>query len=176
MHTFDSQVPRRSAPQPSHASTWIVRLVAAALLVVAYFTAWQSVRTGWSHSVVYPALSALAMSSDTHRVVASAQRVVVVRTKASGGTTRFAVKPPAGVKFLLPALFIVLITPLRPYWLYFATGHIVLSAVTVGGGAILILVPGDADLFLAFVQSYLVDAYSLIVPVIVYVRNRLPHA
>ena len=176
MPTVDSQVSRRSAPQPSHASTWIVRLVAATLLVVAYFTAWQSVRTGWSDSVVYPALSALAASSDTHRVVASAQRVVVVRKQASGGTARFAVAPPAGIKFLLPALFIVLITPLRPYWLYFATGHMVLSAIAVCGGAILILMPGGADLFLVFVQSYLVDAYSLIVPVIVYVRNRLPHA
>jgi hypothetical protein len=179
MHTVDSQVSRRSAPQPSLASTWIVRLVAATLLVVAYFTAWQSVRTGWSASVAYPVLSGVAKTSEEHHVSASGRNVVVIRTvefvetTQPAETTRSSVASPPGVKFLLPAIFLLLVAPFRPLWLYFGVGHLALSTMAVGSGVVLILSPPVGDPLLTFVQSYLVDVYSLTVPILAYARHRI---
>jgi hypothetical protein len=154
---------------------WLLRITLAALLVIAYFTVWEAVRNGWGQSVVYPVLSRVAHISDSHRASPSGRQVSIIRTLDAGGETRFSVLPPAGVKFLLPAIFLVLVAPTRPAWAYFGAGHLLLSAVAIGGGAALIIVPQFGEPFLAFVQSYLVDVYSLTVPILVYARHRSRH-
>jgi len=66
----------------------------------------------------------------------------------------------------------VLVAPGRPDWLSFGAGHVGLSALAVGGGAVMIGAPGVGAPIVTFVQAYLVDAYSLAVPALVYVRHR----
>jgi hypothetical protein len=71
---------------------------------------------------------------------------------------------PAGVRFLLPALILILAAPRRPYWLAFWAGHLLVSAfITLNWWFALQGV--GAGVYLAdFANGYLVMVYSLVAP------------
>jgi hypothetical protein len=78
---------------------------------------------------------------------------------------------PAGVKFLLPAGFLILVAPKRPRLRSFFAGHLLLGALGLGllAGGVAGL-PGGLGLS-RFVQTYGVDTYSLAVPVLIFTRS-----
>ncbi|PSQ96724.1 MAG: hypothetical protein BRD55_05465 [Bacteroidetes bacterium SW_9_63_38] len=133
----------------------------------AYLYAWTPLRTEWTRGTAAlfdraasPELT-VTTSPPTHHIRIRADEARVLKYVA-----------PAGVKFLLPGLFLVLLAPARPRLGLFLTGHLALGALAAGVGiAGLTGLPGGIELA-AFVRSYGVDAYGLAVPVLVFVRSR----
>jgi hypothetical protein len=154
--------------QPSADSSWALRLVVMTLLVVSYFTLWQPARNGWGPRLVYPTLSEIAKNRADVSVSVTG-RVVRISPVQTGTKSRsYTLAPPAGVRFLLPALFILAIAPRR--WGWFFAGHILLSVVITcafagfaeGSPALGYLGRG--------IQAYVVDAYSLGYPILMYIK------
>lgn len=154
---------------PDALPSWIHRLVLGGLLLTAYLSAWTPARTAWTeHSAALLTRATPAETTVSPRL--SAHRIRLSST--DGPSTRYTA--PAGVKFLLPALFLLLIAPTRPRLAVFFAGHLLLGALALG-----LLTAGTAGLpaglgLARFVQTYGVDAYSLAVPVFVFTRrNRM---
>jgi hypothetical protein len=68
---------------------------------------------------------------------------------------------PAGVRFLLPALILVLAAPRRPYWLAFWAGHLLVSAFITLSWWFALQGVGAGVYVAGFTDTYLLDAYSL---------------
>jgi hypothetical protein len=148
-------------------AAWLHRSLLAGLLLATYLFAWTPARTAWTHGTaalfehVLPAAHAVSAR-------ASAHTVRIQHSNDTGITYR----APAGIKFLLPGLFLVLIAPVRPRLFLFLGGHLGLGLLTM----ILILAaargcPGGLAVA-RFLQSYGLDTYSLAVPVLLMVRSR----
>jgi hypothetical protein len=103
-------------------------------------------------------------------VSARLENHIVVLRSANDGS--FSYTAPAGVKFLLPGLFLLFIAPTRPFLGAFFAGHLALGGLTLGlATAAFAGLPGGLGLA-GFVQSYGVDAFGLAVPVLVWGRTR----
>jgi hypothetical protein len=151
----------------SRMASWLRRSVLAGLLLAAYLYAWTPLRTEWTRGTA----ALLERAAPTTMTVAGrpAAHLVKVRT-AEAHVLKYVA--PAGVKFLLPGLFLVVAVPGRPRLAAFFGGHLALGALAAGlGAAGLAGLPGGVALS-SFVQGYGVDAYSLIVPVLLFVRRR----
>jgi hypothetical protein len=145
-------------------ASWAHRTVLAGLLLAAYLLAWTPARTAWTRAAEI-LLDGSAPASARVSARPAAHTVHLQPANAGGITYR----APAGVKFLLPGLFLILIAPTRPWLGIFFAGHLAL-----GGLALVILsvaaagsLPGGPTLA-RFVQAYGVDAYSLAVPVLLF--------
>jgi hypothetical protein len=148
-------------------ASWAHRTVLAGLLLTAYLVAWTPARTTWTRT----AASVLNAPAPAETTVSSHPGGHVVRVQSEAGSA-FSYTVPAGVKFLLPGLFLVLIAPTRPLLGAFFAGHLVLGGLTlVLAAAAFAGLPGGFDLA-DFVQTYGVDAYSLAVPVLTFARHR----
>lgn len=148
-------------------ASWAHRTILAGLLLTVYLVAWTPARTTWTRAAA-GTLEAVA-STKTH--VSPRLRAHVVRVQPDAGPA-FSYTAPAGVKFLLPGLFLVLIAPSRPLLGTFFAGHLALGGLTLGlAAAALTGLPGGVGLT-RFVQSYGVDAYSLAVPVLTLVQHQ----
>lgn len=171
---------------------WTLRAVVLPLLLLAYVNLWQPVRAHWGPEVAFPLLQAVTTDDDTSSASVRGRSVIVQFAAATGqagtgaastgnagtgeagtGASGLSPKnlklpPPAGIQFLLPALFIAGLLPHRPTWAFFFLGHIALSGVVVltcaGGLAGLPLMPWIAG----FTQEYLIDIYSLMVPILLF--------
>lgn len=151
---------------PRTVSAWIHRMVLVGLLVVAYELAWSPTRSVWISHGAAPLLERVLDVTDQQRAmtVRSTARTLYIETT---GEMIFRYTAPAGIKFLLPGLFLLIIAPRHPRIGVFFAGHLVLGLLT------LLLLSGEtagmtgnaqiAD----FIQSYGVDAYSLTVPIFV---------
>jgi hypothetical protein len=149
-------------------SSWLHRAGLGGLLLATYLWAWTPARTAWTAHAAAPVLTRVA---DAEAAVTARPAAHTVRVQLSDDD-RFRYRAPAGVKFLLPGLFLVVIAPARPrLWAFFG-GHLALGALVLGLAATgLAGLPGGVALA-RFVQTYGVDAYSLAVPTLVYVRRR----
>ncbi|WP_143815418.1 hypothetical protein [Longibacter salinarum] len=141
------------------------------LIVVSYFALWQPVRNGWGNRVVYPVLSEIAEAYPGATVKTSGRGVRVTRKSVEGPLNSIVTRPPAGVKFLLPALFVVGIAPDRPWWLGFFAGHILLAVLVALSLAGFIVGLTFFGYFGHGVQLYALDAYSLGFPIFAYVKR-----
>ena len=148
-------------------ASWVHRTVLAGLLLAAYLFAWTPARTAWTRA----AAGALEVVASTETHVSPRLRAHVVRVQPKTGTV-FSYTTPAGVKFLLAGLFLVLMVPSRPLLGAFFAGHLALGGLTLGLiAAAFAGLPGGFGLA-GFVQSYGIDTYSLAVPVLVWGRTR----
>jgi hypothetical protein len=149
-------------------TAWLHRAALAGLLLAAYLWAWTPARTAWVEHGAAPLLTLAAGPESTVTARPAAHTVRV--TPTDGDATTYTA--PAGVKFLLPGLFLVVISPARPrLWAFFG-GHLALGALALGLAATgLTGLPGGVALA-RFVQTYGVDAYSLAVPTIVFARHQ----
>ena len=139
-----------------------LRVLLAGLLLGAYFYAWRPYgRTTAVRSVAVPlcrAATAASAGSWTVRARPGRRRLLL---RSPSGDRSLGWTAPAGVRFLLPALGLVLVAPRRLYWLGLWGGHVVLGTL---GLALLCLgmVAGDGWLVLYdALTQYLVDAFSL---------------
>jgi len=147
-------------------ASWAHRTVLAALLLTAYLVAWTPARTAWTHAAA-TVLDTTAPAT-TNVSVRPAAHIVALRSAKRS----FSYTAPAGVKFLLPGLFLVLIAPSRPPLGSFFAGHLALGGLTLGlSVAALAGLPKGFEL-VGFLQSYGIDTYSLAVPVLVWGRTR----
>jgi hypothetical protein len=147
-------------------ASWAHRTILAGLLLTAYLVAWTPARTTWTRA----AAGALEAVASTETTVSPRLRAHVVRVQPEAGSA-FSYTAPAGVKFLLPGLFLVLIAPTRPLLGAFFAGHLALGGLTLGlATAAFAGLPGGLGLA-DFVQSYGVDAFSLAVPVFILARR-----
>ncbi len=149
--------------------SWLHRIGLAGLLLAAYLWAWTPARTAWTHcsaALLEHAVDAAARNG----TVSGSSGGHVLRLALSDASAKYTA--PAGVKFLLPAGFLILVAPRRPRLGAFFAGHLglgLLALALLGGGAAGL--PGGFGLC-RFVQSYGVDAYSLAVPVLVWAHHR----
>jgi hypothetical protein len=147
--------------------SWTHRTVLAGLLLTAYLFAWTPARTAWTRA----AATVLDVTAPTATEVTARPDAHVVSLQPENKPS-FAYTAPAGVKFLLPGLFLALIVPSRPLLGTFFAGHLALGSLTLGfAAAALAGMPGGLNLAV-FVQTYGVDAYSLAVPVLTFARHR----
>ena len=77
---------------------------------------------------------------------------------------------PAGVRFLLPALFPPVVAPRRPYWLVLWAGHYGLALLSLAALALGLWGVAAGFAVHAVASRYLVDAFGLGVAVIGTVR------
>jgi hypothetical protein len=84
---------------------------------------------------------------------------------------RTSVPAPAGVPFLLPALFLCILAPRRPVWLFFLCGHVGMSGLVVISWAVALPGSGVAIHVAQALGSYGIDAYSLMIPALVWARE-----
>ena len=153
----------------STAANWTLRLALMTLLVISYFMLWQPVRNAWGPILVYPALSEVAKDRAGVNVAVSGRVVNIARVLDEKQRQSYSLPPPAGVKFLLPALFIVAIAPGRWEWGRFFAGHILLSVVIAIAFAGFTAVSPTFGYIGRGIQTYVVDAYSLGYPIFTYV-------
>lgn len=141
------------------------------LVFLFYFLAWRPVRGVIAHKVAAPVLQeAVSIGGGGGKAEARGRRVTIV-VQHGEESERGVYPAPAGVVFLLPALFIAGIAPRRPYWLLFGLGHILLGAVTLSFWFLALAGwPAGAEVA-AFFGRYAVDAYSISVPVLVSVKS-----
>ena len=149
-------------------TAWLHRAVLGGLLLAAYLWAWTPARTAWVEHGAAPLLTLVAGPEST---VTARPAAHTIRIRFSD-EYRFRYRAPGGVKFLLPGLFLLLISPARPYlWVFFG-GHLALGALALGlAAAGTTGLPGGLGLA-GFVQTYGVDTYSLAVPTLVFARHR----
>ena len=139
-----------------------LRAVLTSLLLGLYLYGWSPYgRTAFTRHVAAPALSAAASPDWTVTVRDGGQRLTLSSASRSIGATA-----PAGVRFLLPALGLVLLAPKKLYWLGLWGGHVVLGLLGLG-----FLVMGLWELSVGFAlhdatTTYLLDALSLGVAVL----------
>ena len=145
---------------------WLHRAVLVVLLLAAYLWAWTPARTAWTeHAADLLRHASPAETTVTARPLAHTIRVTPRDAPPSKHTA------PAGIKFLLPGLFLLLLAPTRPRLAVFFAGHLAL-----GGLALALLAAGlngilGGRLLARFAQTYGTDAYSLAVPVFVFVHR-----
>jgi hypothetical protein len=147
-------------------ASWAHRTVLAGLLLVTYLFAWTPARTAWTRTAATvldratPAATKVSARPDAHVISLQPEN-----------EPSFAYTAPAGVKFLLPGLFLLFIAPPRPFLGAFFAGHLALGGLTLGlAAATLAGLPGGLGLA-GFVQSYGVDVFSLGVPVFILTRR-----
>lgn len=143
-----------------------VRLLLMGLLFVGYWTAWRPARAIILNEAAVPVLQWSADHEEQVRPTAGP-----VRLELPSGADR-SMPAPAGVTFLLPALFLVAVFPDRPYWLIFWAGHCLLFVfIMLAWAAALMHTPG-AEPIAGFLQTYGVDIYSMGLPIIWWAAHR----
>lgn len=149
-------------------ASWLHRTVLAGLLLTAYLYAWTPLRTAWIEHGATPLLNA---ATGPHVTVSARPKAHVLALRSATGSAA-SYTAPAGVKFLLPGLFLLVIAPSRPRLGLFFAGHLALGGLALGllaaGGAGF---PGGFPLA-DFVQSYGVDTFGLAVPVLVFAMQQ----
>jgi hypothetical protein len=73
---------------------------------------------------------------------------------------------PVGVLFLLPAMFLLVAFPTRPYWLYLLAYHVVLGLVSFGVFVVGLGWFEPAFQLYLFARTYVAETVSLVVPLL----------
>ncbi len=79
---------------------------------------------------------------------------------------------PVGVLFLLPAMFLLVAFPTRPFWLVLLGYHLVVGAVSLAVFAIGLGWYEPAFRLYLFTRTYLTESVSLVVPLLLYLAAR----
>ena len=162
----------------------LVGLAFAALLFAAYVVALRPARVWSARSVAKPAFEHI----DTPRarslqILQTDDRPEAVFALPSGMTSLAVSErvqqpdvaqwvPPAGILFLLPALFLIAAFPREPYWLYLLGYHLAVGLVSFGVFALGVAYSEAAFDLYRFSRTYLTEAVSLAVPALIWLRAR----
>lgn len=155
---------------PTPFATWVHRGVLVVLLFGAYQLAWTPARSTWITHGAAPLLERTQHLTGQQRAITirPAAKSLYIQTSTE---TIFRYTAPAGIKFLLPGLFLLVIAPRQSWIGLFFGGHLIISILTL-----LLLSADTAGLvgparIADFVQIYGVDAYSLTLPIFVFARR-----
>lgn len=144
----------------------------AVLLLVAYVGVWgDTARIAYVDHIARPVLSAAGAEAPSYTVhLRPAARTLSV-TDASGQPVAQQ-HAPAGVPFLLPALFLVLWAPMRRYWIGLWGAHIALAILGLLALAAGLALHDAAFLIQRFLSAYVVDVVSIGCATLAVVRER----
>ncbi|MEM1056678.1 MAG: hypothetical protein AAGI52_14245 [Bacteroidota bacterium] len=151
-------------------------LVFALLLLVSYVLVIRPVREVVAQYVAYPIFAAVETPrSAQFDVVQPARRAEAVFVLPAGAETddgRVVWAAPAGVIFLLPAMFLLAAFPTRPYWIYLLGYHAVLGIGTIVLFALGIgWIPAAFDVH-QFARTYVSEGVSLTVPLLLFLAGK----
>ena len=152
-------------------SRWVQGSILAVCLFAAYMTVWQPVRTVLLTNVADPVLQQVALGNPGTAVRLNRSAQVLRIQYGPERNDRTSIPAPAGVPFLLPALFLCILAPRRPVWLFFLVGHIGMSGLVVISWTVALQGNGVAIHVAQALGSYGIDAYSLMVPALVWARE-----
>jgi hypothetical protein len=157
------------------------RLAGAALalaLLVGYEVALRPARLWVAEHVAYPLFSAVdTPRARTFEVVRPPGRKDAVLAQPRGPEAAARPTPalwaaPAGVIFLLPAMFLAFVFPARPYWLWLLAYHVALGVTTTAVFALGLGWFDPAFGIYRFARTYLAETVSLTVPLLLYLAGR----
>lgn len=142
------------------------RLGLVLVFCVVFFLLWQPMRQLAAGYVAAPILEMLASTGDTVSEVMVRPKPPAVFLGFPEGREPVTVSVPAGLYFFLPAVFLLLVAPRKPYWfvqLLFVLGLGVLEFLCAAIGVL-----GVQFGFVAheFVARQLVRALSIAIPLI----------
>ena len=144
-------------------TSWFHRGVLLGLLILAYLCVWSPTRTAILTYATGPTLIFVEPEEGALKI---RERAQVIRVRPDSNS-QMPLPAPAGIKFLLAACVLIVISSVRPSLGFFFTGHILLNGLVVVFTATELMgVPGGLTLA-DFVRTYLTDAYSLAIPVVV---------
>jgi hypothetical protein len=146
--------------------SWLQSVVVIGLLVIAYVTVWDPARDALMVTVVHPVLTYSA-PPDSPATIDLREASGTVRIDLGGENPTGRVSPPAGIRFLLPAVFLILVASSRPYWFLFWGGHVFLAVCVLFWWVVAIRGGSVGAHIASFMEAYIVDAYSLVVPLVV---------
>jgi len=145
-----------------------LRVLSCALLFGLYLYVWSPYgRTAVLHHVGAPLLEWVASPAWTVTVAPDAHRLALSPPPSAGtlipssSTQSIGLTAPAGVRFLLPALGLVLLAPGRLYWIGLWGGHVALGGLALGFLALGVAAHPIGFVLHDFTTAYLVDAFSL---------------
>lgn len=151
-------------------------LAFALCLFIGYIGALRPVREMLAQHVAYPIFAAVdtprSAGFDVIQPQRRAEAVFVVPAGAQSDDERVVWAAPAGVIFLLPAMFLIAAFPTRPYWLYLLAYHGVLGMSTVVLFALGIgWLPAAFDVH-QFARTYVSEGVSLTVPLLLFLAGK----
>ena len=161
-----------------------VGLALAALLFAAYVVALRPARVWSASAVARPAFERIdtprARGLQILQTEARPEAVFALPSGMPGAAVAERVQqpdvaqwvPPAGILFLLPALFLIAAFPRDPYWLYLLGYHLAVGLVSFGVFALGVAYSEAAFDLYRFSRTYLTEAVSLAVPALIWLRAR----
>lgn len=151
-------------------------LVLAVCLLAGYLVVLRPVREVVAQQVAYPIFASIHTSrSAQFDVVQPGRRAEAVFVLPRGAETddeRVVWAAPAGVIFLLPAMFLIAAFPTRPYWLYLLVYHLVLGMSTIVLFALGIgWIPAAFEVH-QFARTYVSEGVSLTIPLLLFLAGK----
>lgn len=148
----------------------------ALALLAAYVGVIRPVREAVAQNVAYPIFAAVdtprAQGFDVVQPGRRPEAVFVVPAGTDPEDHPIVWAAPAGVIFLLPAMFLLATFPTRPYWLYHLAYHAVLGLGTIVLYALGIgWIPAAFDVH-QFARTYVSEGVSLTIPLLLYLAGK----
>ena len=155
-----------------HPRLWGVAF--ALLLFVAYVLVLRPARELLAQHVAYPVFASVdtPRSAQFDVVQGRSEAVFVLPAGAETDEERIIWAAPAGVIFLLPAMFLLVAFPTKPYWLYLFGYHLLLGVSTVVFFALGIgWIPAAFDVH-QFARTYVSEGISLTIPLLLFLAGK----
>ena len=146
----------------------------AALLLAAYVVVLRPAREAIAQHIAYPIFAAVDTPRSAQFDVVQGRSEAVFVLPAGSVTDEEPIiwAAPAGVIFLLPAMFLLVAFPTRPYWLYLLAYHLVLGLSTVVLFALGIgWIPAAFNLH-QFARTYVSEGISLTIPLLLFLAGK----
>ena len=148
--------------------------VFAALLFASYVVVLRPAREAIAQHIAYPIFAAVDTPRSAQFDVVQGRSEAVFVLPAGSVTDEEPIiwAAPAGVIFLLPAMFLLVAFPTRPYWLYLLAYHLVLGLSTVVLFALGIgWIPAAFNLH-QFARTYVSEGISLTIPLLLFLAGK----
>lgn len=157
-----------------HPRMWGVAF--AFVLLAVYVVALRPAREALAQHVAYPVFASIeterSQQFDVVQPGRRAEAVFVLPVGAETDDDRIVWAAPAGVIFLLPAMFLIVAFPSKPYWLYLLAYHAVLGITTIALFALGIGWSAAAFDVQQFARTYVSEGVSLTVPLLLFLAGK----
>lgn len=162
---------------------WPLGIALAGAMLVAYYGAVRPARVWLAEDVAGPVLASLdTPRARSYELQQPPRRRSVVwavprdATPADVEVRRAQWAAPLGALFLMPALFLVAVFPLRLYWLALLGYHAVLGVASFAAFYVGLGWFEPAFMVYEFSQTYVAETISLVVPLLLWLAGRRAQA